>query len=123
MIDYKIVTEENLVCCNISGEVKTIDFQEYAKKLLNDKKFHLQLSAIINVNENVVVSYAKEAAGIGKILSQILHMRKGIFWAFVTKNQTTKGIVNLMMQEVDTKNVSIAYFGTEEEAKSWIRNN
>lgn len=123
MIDYSIVTEENLLYCTISGEVRTIDFQHHFVNLLQDKKFHLQLDAIIRVSENAVVSYANEAAGIGQILSQLLRKREGISWAFVTPNQTTKSIVNLIMQEVDSTPISVAYFEYEDEAKSWITAN
>lgn len=120
MIDYKIVSEENLINCSMSGEMNTHDFQQYAQRLLSDKSFHLGLNAIIDVHEDTVVSYAKEVEGISQVVAQILNMRTGIFWAFVTKNQTTRAIVNLMLQEVDTNNITIDYFESRDDAKAWI---
>lgn len=120
MIDYVINGKENLLYCNISGEVKVLDFQNYMQRLLQDKNYHLQLDVIIRISEDIVISYANEAEGIGRIFSEFLKQRKGALWAFITPNQITKGIVNLMMQEVDSTPISVAYFDSEEEAKSWI---
>lgn len=120
MIDYIINKENDFLYCDISGEISAFDFQSYVQNLLQDEKFHLQLDAIIRVSEDLVVSYANEAAGIGRIFSELLCKQKGISWAFVTPNQITKSIVNLIMQEVDTSPISVAYFDSEEKAKSWI---
>ena len=123
MIDYVIHGKENLLYCNISGEVRALDFQNYVQDLLRDKDFHLELDAIIRIGGDLVVSYANEAAGIGKVFSELLNQRTGILWAFITPNQITKSIVNLIMQEIDPAPISVAYFESEEEAKSWISAN
>lgn len=120
MIDYVINKDNDFLYCDISGEVSAFDFQNHVQKLLQDEKFHLQLDAIIRVSEDLVVSYANEAAEISRVFSKLLRQQKGISWAFITPNQITKGIVNLIMQEVDTSSISVAYFESEEEAKSWI---
>jgi len=120
MIDYSITSEENLLHCNISGEVKLVDFTNYINKLVADEKFHPKLNTIIKICESTALSYAKEAAGIGQFFSQFILQRKGVAWAFVMSSQTTMGLTRLVMEEVDASPINVGYFFTDGEAKKWI---
>lgn len=66
MIDYSIISEENLVHCNISGEIKLVDFADYINTLIADEKYHPKLNSIIKICETTALSYANEAAGVGQ---------------------------------------------------------
>lgn len=120
MIDYSIVSEENLLHCNISGNINLLNFTDYIHQLVADEKFHPKLNTIIKVSENTKISYAKEAAGIGEFFSQFVQQRKGVAWAFVIKNKITTGLTRLIIDEIDSSLININYFETEEEAKKWI---
>ena len=120
MIEYSINTEENLLYCNISKEIKLVNFTDYINELVADKKFHPQLNTIINVSENTSISYAKEAAGIGQFFSQFVLQRKGVAWAFVMSSNTTMGLTRLIIDGIDSSPINIEYFNTETEAKKWI---
>lgn len=120
MIDYSITSEENLLHCNISGEIKLVDFTDYINKLVADEKYHPKLNTIIKISESTAISYANEAAGIGQFFSQFILQRKGVAWAFVMSSQTTMGLTRLVMEEVDASPINVGYFFTENEAKKWI---
>ena len=120
MIEYSIAPDDQLLYCNISGETKLLDFTDYISELVVDEKFHPKLNTIININENTKISYANEAAGIGEFFTQFVQQRKGIAWAFVMSNKITMGLAQLIVDEVDTSPINVAYFETEEEAKKWI---
>lgn len=120
MIDYSINTKENLLHCNISGEVKLLNFTDYINQLVLDEKFHAKLNAIISVSDNTIISYANEAAGIGKFFSEFVQQRKGVAWAFVMSSNTTMGLTRLIIDEIDSSPININYFNTEGEAKKWI---
>lgn len=120
MIEYSINAEENLLYCNISKEIKLVNFTDYINELVADKKFHPQLNTIINISENTSISYAKEATGIGQFFSEFLLQRKGVAWAFVMSSNTTMGLTRLIIDEIDSSPINIGYFNTEVEAKKWI---
>ncbi len=120
MIDYSIISEENILHCNISGEVKLMDFSNYISTLVADEKYHPKLDTIIKVAESAAISYANEAAGIGQFFSQFVLQREGVAWAFVMSSQTTMGLTRLVMEEVDVSPINVGYFLTESEAKKWI---
>ena len=120
MIEYSINPEENLLYCNISKDIKLLNFTDYINELVADKKFHPQLNTIINISENTSISYAKEAAGIGQFFSEFLLQRKGVAWAFVMSSNTTMGLTRLIIDEIDSSPINIGYFNTEAEAKKWI---
>lgn len=120
MIDYSINNEENLLYCNIYGETRLLDFTDYINQLVSDEKFNPKLNTVININENTSLSYANEAHGIGQFFSQFLQQRQGVAWAFVMSNNTTMGLVRLIMEEVDSSPITVNYFNTEVEAKKWI---
>jgi len=120
MIEYSINTEEKLLYCNISGEIKLVNFTDYINELVANEKFHHQLNTIINVSENTSISYASEAAGIGQFFSEFILQRKGVAWAFVMSSNTTMGLARLIVEEIDSSPINIEYFSTEAEAKKWI---
>jgi len=120
MIDYSINTEEKLLYCNISGAIKLVNFTDYINELVVDEKFHHKLNTIISVSENTSISYANEAAGIGKFFSEFVQQRKGAAWAFVMSSNTTMGLTRLIIDEIDSSPININYFNTEGEAKKWI---
>lgn len=120
MIAYSIALEENILHCNIFGEIKLVDFTDYINKLIADEKYHPKLDTIIKICESTTLSYANEAAGVGRFFSEFLLQRKGVAWAFVMSSQTTMGLTRLVMEEVDTSPINVGYFFTESEAKKWI---
>jgi len=120
MIDYSINTEEQLLYCYISEEIKLVNFTDYINELVADEKFHHQLNTIINVSENTSISYANEAPGIGQFFSQFVLQRRGVAWAFVMSSNTTMGLARLIIEEIDSSPINIEYFSTEAEAKNWI---
>ena len=120
MIDYSINANENIIYCNISGETTFLDFTHYINALVADEKYHLKLNTIINIHQNTEMSYSGGAASIGNFFSQYLQQRKGLAWAFVMSSNITMGLAKLIMDEVDSSPIDVAYFQTEEEAKKWF---
>ncbi len=120
MIDYSINAEENIIYCNISGETTFLDFTRYMNALVADKKYHLKLNTIINIDETTAMSYSSGAASIGNFFSQYLRQRKGAAWAFVMRSNITMGLAKLIMAEVDSSPIDVEYFQTEAEAKKWF---
>ncbi len=120
MIKYSIITQENLLHCDISGSVKLLDFSNYVNSLVLDTSYHPQLNSIIHVSETTKLNYAKEAVSIGQFFTQYLLLRKGIAWAFVMSSRTTMGLTRLVVDEIDTRDIDVNYFYSEADAKKWI---
>ena len=61
MINYSIIPERGLMYCNVSGNLKLLDFNIYVQKLMTDENFSPELKTIVNVSEGTTINYANEA--------------------------------------------------------------
>ncbi len=120
MINYSINPDENIVYCNISGELNVLHFTNYVNNLLVDKDYHLMLNAIITVSENTNMSYADNKTWIAEFLSLFIEQREGVAWAFVARSNITAGLVRLVMGDIDTSLIDVDFFSAEADAKKWI---